>query len=169
MGILDEISDWVHDLFAPDGAKTLSDVGVDPASGTPGEGLPASGEAFPNSSNSAVMDQVNASVAQASQAYEEGMEIAEDAPQASTAGAQAQGIIDGVMEASPEQLAEMESTVGGLAASEEISAEVTESERDLADREAAHEAIIAADREEINAESVAADAEEAAEDAEQAT
>ena len=116
-----------------------------------------------------MLDQVNASVAEASQAYEEGMEIAEDAPKMESAGQQAQGIIDGVMEASPEQLADMESTVGGLAASEEISNEVAGSEQALADREAAHEAVIAADREEIHAESVDAAARAALDDAEQAT
>ncbi|MCA1696555.1 MAG: hypothetical protein LC749_18545 [Actinobacteria bacterium] len=116
---------------------------------------------FPNPTGSSVMDQVNHAVETAEDNYREGMAIAKDAPQMPSAGQQAQGIIDGVMNASPEQLDAMEARLGALDAGDDIRDDVAQSQHDVANRNAAHEIKIAADQEEIHARSVAAAAQAA--------
>ncbi len=162
MGIFDEITDWFHDLVDGGAKPTLADLGADPDQVVQGgPSVATSAGPFPNSSGSSVIDQVNQSMSTATEAYREGMQIAQEAPAMPGAGQQAQGIIDGVIQASPEQLAGMEHTVGGLVAGDEIRGEVAESEQSLADRNAAHGATLATDREEIHARAVVTGAQEA--------
>jgi hypothetical protein len=168
MGIIDAIGDWIHDMVDGPGSKpTLAELGADPdqvpkggAAGAPGGGA-GGGDMFPNASGSSVMDQVNKSMDIANENYREGMEIAKDAPKMPSAGEQAQGIIDGVRNASPEQLERMARDGEGMAIAEDIRGDVDKSHHDLLDRKTEHEVKIGEDRALIDAERVEKDAQAA--------
>jgi hypothetical protein len=148
MGLLDALDhlfDKVGDLIGGSSPDDLKDLGAEP---TPQFDDP-------------VLNQIQASVDEAQAQYDAGMEELKDAPRMPSAGAQAQQTIDNVMNASPEQLERMGAQADALNAAEEIRSSVAESEHDLADRNAAHEQIIEADRAEIHAKAVEAGAEDA--------
>lgn len=155
--IFDAISDFVHELLGGTTSSDLAHLGADPHQllnlGDAHDASGAAGE-FPGMGGSSVMDQVNQAVETSSQNYTSGMAIADQAPHIASAGQQAQDFIDGVMHASPEQLAHTGQQLGGLQASEEIHNSVIDSQHQLLDRNAAHEQIRGADDALIHGKSV---------------
>jgi hypothetical protein len=156
MSIFDVVSDWIHDLFGGTTSTDLADLGADPDQVVPAGGnVPdAPAAQFPTMGGSPAMEQVNESMAKATTAYNEGMEIADDAPKMPSAGEQAGQFIHGVMNASPEQLEHMGGTLGALEASGEISNEVDASHHALLDSKAEHAQRIAEDQALIHAKAV---------------
>lgn len=166
MAVFDFIADLIHDLLGGTQSTGLADLGADPDQWLPGRSGAADAAArtppaFPDIGGSSVMAEVNEAMTTATENYHEGMAIAEQAPHLPSAGQQAQGFINGVMSASPEQLAHMSGQLGALSAGDEARASVGESMQGVLDRNAAHEAIKAADQGLIHGQSVAAAAERA--------
>jgi hypothetical protein len=157
MAIFDAISDFVHELLGGTTSSDLSDLGADPhqlLDISSAHDVAGEADQFPTMGGSSVMEQINHAVGTASENYTSGMAIAEHAPHMASAGEQAQQFIDGVMHASPEQLAHTGQQLGGLNASEQIQNSIAESQDHLWDGNAAHEQIKAADSELIHAKSV---------------
>lgn len=75
-----------------------------------------------------------------------------------------QQFISNVMNASPEQLARMETQLTGMHAAEQIEQSVSEQHHTMLEREAEHQQTIARDRAEIEAESVISEAESLSEE-----
>lgn len=160
--LIDSVVDKVGDALGASAPEALPDVGEQP----PAAAGPAT--QFPNASASSVMDQVNQSMAVATENYQEGMKELEDAPRFDP-GKQATDIVDNVMNASPEQLEAMEAQAGGLAASEEIRASVSESHGELLGSKSDHFHEIAENSALIHGQSVSQAAEAAADRAEDAS
>src|SRR3954453_15404878 len=142
--IFDAISHFVHELLGGTTSSDLADLGADPhqllGAGSAHDVSDAASQ-FPSMGGSSVMDQVNQAVATASDNYTSGMAIAEQAPHVASAGDSAMQFIDGVMHASPEQLAHTGQQLGGLQASEAIHDSVADAHQHLLDGNAAHEQI----------------------------
>ena len=167
MDIFDLFHEAVHHVLGGTSSRDLADLGADPhqvlgaGQGLPDSPVSESAQAFPDMGGSSVMDQVNQAMATATQSYREGMDSAGHAPVALSAGDQAQQLIDGVMHASPEQLARMGQQVQGLSVSEGIRESVAEARQQLLDDNAHHDLLRAADSDEIHAKAVAAAAQAA--------
>ena len=155
MDIFDFVSDAIHHLLGGTSSKDLADLGADPKQVLL-SGQTAGTDVFPDMGGSAVMAQVNQAVSTASQSYREGMEIAASAPHMLSAGQQAQQLIDGVMQASPEQLAKMGQQLEGMTVAAGIHNSVNEAGQHLAESNAHHAALRDADQEIIHAKAVAA-------------
>jgi len=163
MSIFDVVSEWLHDLFGGTKSSDLADLGADPDQVVDQQAVQ-----FPTMGGSPVMEQVNASMAAATEAYNQGMEELHDAPKGPTAGEQAAAFVDGVMNASPEQLEAMGGTLGALNASEEIRGSVAESHHELLESKSEHAQKLAENETLIHAKSVEQAAEAAAERAKDA-